>query len=593
MKVKKPAAAVLALLLLFAMMIPSVSAMAKTKEEDASLNVVHISDTHILPGSMIKDTPDYDKDLNSDRKMFTESDSIVDTQLEKVVEQKPDVLVISGDLTKDGERQAHKALAAKLRELKKKLPNLKIYVINGNHDVNNKNGKNFNTADGKAVAAERTSPQQLKDIYADITYKDPSVIATFAPKEGKQAGQLSYVARPKKGYTIIAIDSCRYSADNTKDGTDEHLTSGQISLDLEAWVLEQIQAAKARGDMVLGLEHHGLVPHFTYEPVVLPQYLLNDYDRLSREFADAGMHFVFTGHMHAQDVSKLRTDKGNDLYDMECGSSLTYPSPIRVIQFRNDGKGGGTADGSTIEHLKVTFRNPLNNTVSTIPDLNAYGKSAERGINEHMMQTTVNGYLEDLFDEKGLTYPEALDKTLNQIIHDLLNIEITDQYTLIEFINYTYQTHLDGTDNGQNSPEFEEGVRQLKDGKLLDEVVTVLAKDLKNAPENISNPIIKYVFFPQTLLGKLGIQDDTDISPVILGAAKSLAPDVANTINGLLLNIVESFTDDTNYPDDLEFHIVEKQNADGSVSDGKQTNPAGAEMTDVNQAVQKAMAMIE
>lgn len=206
-------------------------------------------------------------------------------------------------------------------------------MINGNHDINNKNAKNYNTADGKMTSATRTTPQDFYNTYKKLVYDDPTVIARFTPKDGKAAGQESYVARPAKGFTLIAIDSCRYSADNTDRGKDEHNTSGAVSPDLEQWVLQQIAAAKKRGDTVIGMEHHNLVPHFTMESIQAVDYVIHDWDRLAREYADAGMHYIFTGHYHANDVSKLTTKNGNDIYDIETGSAGGYPSPTRIQDF--------------------------------------------------------------------------------------------------------------------------------------------------------------------------------------------------------------------------------------------------------------------
>lgn len=582
---KKVLSLVLSLVLVLTAMVPLVSAMAKSPENN-KLKVVHISDDHILPKELIKDTKDYDIDLNSDRKMFTESDAIVDEQLKRVRKEKPDVVLLSGDLTKDGELEAHQSLARKLRSLKKDLPDAKIYVINGNHDINNSNAKNFNTADGKAVPATHTSPADFIKNY-DMTYKDPSVIARFKPAAGKTAGQLSYVARPKKGYTFIVIDSGRYSADNTAAKKDEHETSGAISRDLESWVLKQIAAAKARGDVVLGMEHHNMVPHFTYEPVLLPMYLINDYDRLGTEFADAGMHFMFTGHMHAQDVSKLRTAAGNDLYDLENGSSLTYPSPFRVQTFERTSD-GVKLNGKTVEHLNFTYTSPLTGKQETINDLTAYGK--ERGITTKMLQTTVNGYLKTLFTGKGISYPEDIENTVSKVMKDMCEIPVSgDGHTVIDFANYTYQGHLDGTDDGNNPAWFAEARGKLASGALVDSVISTVVKDLASAPSESKNLFVKVVFggnpVKNQLLGKLG----DSLGPVILGQVKSLAPDVANTINGFLVGLVDSMTNDTNYPHDLTFSIYEKERKDGSMRDDEAYHEAGAEKTALNKLVSSGM----
>lgn len=215
----------LAVVLVFTLTVP---ALAAEKPQDMNLRIAVMSDLHYLSPDMIADTEDFEHAFNSDRKLLKESSSVLHEMLERVRADKPDILLVSGDLTKDGEQECHAALAKQLQQLQQDVPGLKIYVINGNHDIRNYNAKNFNTADGKAVPATRTEPEDFKRIY-DFVYSDPTVIATFTPAEGNKAGGLSYVARPVEGLTVIAMDTCRYSSDNTSIGDDEHETSGAIS----------------------------------------------------------------------------------------------------------------------------------------------------------------------------------------------------------------------------------------------------------------------------------------------------------------------------------------------------------------------------
>ena len=339
-----------------------------------------MSDLHYFSPDMIADTADFEHALNSDRKLLKESSAILHEKFEQVRADKPDILLVSGDLTKDGEQECHAALAKQLQQLQQDIPGLKIYVINGNHDIRNYNAKNFNTPDGKAVPATRTEPEDFKRIY-DFVYSDPTVIATFTPAEGNKAGGLSYVARPVEGLTIIAMDTCRYSSDNTSNGDDEHETSGAISADLEKWVIEQTAAAKARGDLVIGLEHHGLVPHFDVEPTILPMYLVNGYERIAQEYADAGMSAVFTGHMHAIDIAAMTTKAGNTFYDIETGSALTYPCPVRFVDLRRSTVGGETntyMSVSTKTHIgPINYTDPATGVAYVIDDLTEYaGNSA-------------------------------------------------------------------------------------------------------------------------------------------------------------------------------------------------------------------------
>ena len=323
---------------------------------------------------MIKDCVDFTTDKYSDRKLLEESSDIFDSSLEMIEKDKPDVLLISGDLTKDGEEKCEREVAAKLKKLQEKLKtqgkDLKIYVINGNHDINNSNGKDFST--GVAVPAEKTSPMDFKEIYQDISYKD--AIDTFTPSNG-QAGGLSYVASPKEGFSFIVIDTGKYSADSTSTKTDEHETSGAISNELKEWVIKHIKEEKAKGNTVIGLEHHGIVPHFDSEPKVLSEYLIDNYDTISREFADAGLKYMFTGHMHSNDISKLTTDKGNELYDIETGSLVTYPCPTRSIEISRDIKNNKLEESLKINTNLIKSTSFIDkSTGKSISNLTEYSK---------------------------------------------------------------------------------------------------------------------------------------------------------------------------------------------------------------------------
>lgn len=88
-KAKRIGAALLSLLLaaaLFIGLLPQgLKASAQEQEPQAegaaneqTLDIAVLSDIHILPSELIKDTEDYQDALNSDRKIFTESQGILD-----------------------------------------------------------------------------------------------------------------------------------------------------------------------------------------------------------------------------------------------------------------------------------------------------------------------------------------------------------------------------------------------------------------------------------------------------------------------------------------------------------------------------------
>ena len=468
----------LAVVLVFTLTVP---ALAAEKPQDMNLRIAVMSDLHYLSPDMIADTEDFEHAFNSDRTLLKESSSVLHEMLERVRADKPDILLVSGDLTKDGEQECHAALAKQLQQLQQDIPGLKIYVINGNHDIRNYNAKNFNTADGKAVPATRTHPEDFKRIY-DFVYSDPTVIATFTPAAGNEAGSLSYVARPVEGLTVIAMDTCRYSSDNTSNGDDEHETSGAISADLEKWVIEQTAAAKARGDLVIGLEHHGLVPHFDVEPTILPMYLVNGYERIAQEYADAGMSAVFTGHMHAVDIAAMTTKAGNTFYDIETGSALTYPCPIRFVDLRRSTVGGETntyMSVSTKTHIgPINYTDPATGVAYVIDDLTEYAR--EFGFSTAMLKTVAGDFVKSFFGKylPNDTWPVTkIIENIDKIIEDVASIPVAEGNNLLDFANWIYRCNLAGEDDGNYPAWVQSGIDQLKSGALLDQVLDIVAKD--------------------------------------------------------------------------------------------------------------------
>lgn len=540
----------LAILLTMAMTLALAVPMSFAKGTNGSekspvgLKVISMSDTHTIAESMIKDSKEYRDDLHRDQKLLNESEAILNAQLKVVREKKPDVLILSGDLTKDGEYKGHQLIAKKLRKLKKDLPRLKVYVINGNHDINNSNAMEYKTASGKARPAKKTTMQDFRAIYDGITYSDKTVKETYG---------LSYVARPKKGYTVIALDSNCYLKDTTKNGKAEHETRGALQPDVLQWALKQTKSAVKRGDTVIGVMHHGLVAHFTQEPTILGAFLVDDYQDVSRKLADAGMHYVFTGHFHSQDVSFMRTEKGNALYDIETGSAITYPCGMRAVQFQREDSAksdNGVSEsvvGTTIEHLSIAHTNPQTGRYEAIPDMTTYART--RGLNADTITTALKVELQRKVTPN---YPAAVDTVIDTVIHDVAKLPVTNDrnHTLMQMISYAHSTHLAGLDNGHDPAWYREARANVASGKTVAALTDVLCKDLAVLTGKGVNQLAKADLVKGPTVDLL--------YHALFGAAQVpyyTAPKLAKDLDEFLVVTLDSLTHDTNYPDDLSFRI--------------------------------------
>ncbi|WP_291290643.1 metallophosphoesterase [Enorma sp.] len=387
--------------------LPSTAAAAETPTAyPEKFTFAVMSDVHYLSPDLIAKNASYEIAENSDRKMFSESADILDRALDVVVEQAPDMVIVPGDLTKDGEYLCHEQVADRYRRAQEAIfeatgKQTKFYVINGNHDLNNHHAKDFASAgaeDTVAPDAQRTNPTEYKtDIWADFGYPEATA---FFDKDGTRDGSLSYVVRPCPGLTLIVVDSCSYNLDGG-DGTLAQETQDGMTQELLDWVCAQAKAAKAAGNVVVAMQHHGIVEHFGYEDEIFGEYLVNkslSYTAVAEAYADAGISAVFTGHMHANDIAAHTSAAGNTVYDIETGSLVTYPSYMRTGSFEFMQKGDElectlTVDSKPLDTVNFDLASQGGLVEVDSADITAYGK--ERTLTVESVTTMLNGYVVD------------------------------------------------------------------------------------------------------------------------------------------------------------------------------------------------------
>lgn len=388
---------------------PAAAAGAKTQAlggDESEIKIVVLSDMHYYPVNFVSDCEDYKTYVGGDPKMLEESGSIADAALQMVREDNPDILLVSGDLTKDGEIQGHRDLAAKFQELEDDT-DTEVFVINGNHDLYNYTDA-CTFENGKKESAETTEQDDFKTIYKNFGYNGEYNAQYFEnpnADQGELAGQMSYTVDLGK-FRIVAIDSCCYSPDGGNGmGTNEHITAGRIDEDLMPWVVDQIKDAEEAGDTVIGLMHHGVVPHFQGEEDLLYEYVVDDWQNVATQLADAGMRYVFTGHMHANDISQYTSVSGNTITDLETGSLSSWMSPQRHVTIT---KGEPLSDGTnrTKESFSVTSHSVKsidfidhNGQTQHIEDFRAY--TQQKLYPETLFNNMANGMLRPILQEIG------------------------------------------------------------------------------------------------------------------------------------------------------------------------------------------------
>jgi 3',5'-cyclic AMP phosphodiesterase CpdA len=314
----------------------------ESKKND-KLRIAVFSDPHYMDPSLIKkDGKALENYLNQDRKLLKESPYILDELINKLKEEHPDIVLIPGDLSKDGEYISHKKFAdIYLQKLEDS--GIKVFVIPGNHDINNPHASIYN---GDNTTRTRTiNKNEFADIYNKYGYQE--AIA-------RDPSSLSYVVELNDKLRLLAIDVCKYELNDFEKNTC--ITGGRIKAETMNFIQKQAKEAKKKGIELFVMQHHGIVEHFPNQGILMPEYLIDDWRTNADKFIELGIKIVFSGHFHAQDIVKYSMGK-KDLYDIETGSTVTYPCPYRMITYSNNTL---SIRSKKIESIKYDLANGIN-----------------------------------------------------------------------------------------------------------------------------------------------------------------------------------------------------------------------------------------
>ena len=297
-----------------------VKTLLETDHAYPDARFIVLSDLHFYDNRLGTTGKAFQKYLDDDRKLLVLSHEILSTAVEKVINENADFILVSGDLTKDGEKICHQGVVKALRKIESSGVN--VYVIPGNHDINNSESVQYQ--------GDQTSPvptindEEFKTMYHEFGYKEAI---------NEDSHSLSYVIEPVEGLWVLALDSVRW-----KENRPGHhpITDGAFSFETMEWIENQLILAKKKKKAVIALLHHGIMEHYPANEKFYGQYVIDESETISKLFATYGVHLAFTGHFHAQDITKKEFKNSDDfIFDIETGSLVTAPCPYRLIEISN------------------------------------------------------------------------------------------------------------------------------------------------------------------------------------------------------------------------------------------------------------------
>lgn len=276
------------------------------------------SDLHYMSPTMTdfgKVLEDYT--AGSDGKVLPYLDEITDAFLAEVMEQKPSVLILSGDISQDGEKVNHGELARKLRRVQK--AGIQVLVIPGNHDINNPWAATF--YGDEMVPTETVDADGFYDIYHEFGYDQAA---------DRDVNSLSYLYKLDDRYWMMMLDSCIYFPENE--------VGGRIRQDTLSWMEEWLSQARQEQVTVIPVGHHNLLNQSTRYP---EDCTLENHREVTKLLEEYSIPIYISGHLHLQRIKKNvngPTSEGQyGIHEVVSSSLSIPPCQYGVLDFTEDG----------------------------------------------------------------------------------------------------------------------------------------------------------------------------------------------------------------------------------------------------------------
>lgn len=319
---------------------------------DDKIKFMVFTDLHYMhPDILINEGKAFD-DYNAEEcKLLRESGEILDAAIERIRKNKPEFVIICGDMTKDGEVICHEHIAQLFGELENEI-GTKVYVVPGNHDMNNPHSMYY---DGdNSFAAPSATEEQFAQIYSQLGYSEAVE---------RRAASLDYMAYPTDDIAIIGVDS------NEKNTEDKLMVQGGLSREQVEWILNMAEKAHSEGRYVIMTMHHNLVDFYNHAQIIRGANIANaryeEYDNqaLIDDLCAAGIDVVFSGHSHMHSITSA-TSNSHTIYSVVTSSLVNLPLAYRCGEIDKDGR-----MSLTTEDLKNT---PISSGVNLVTEGDKY-----------------------------------------------------------------------------------------------------------------------------------------------------------------------------------------------------------------------------
>ena len=273
------------------------------KQKELSLWVV--PDLHYLSTQLYReDSASFQKLLGSnDGKMIEQMPEVLEDLKAQALSSRPDLILVPGDLTLNGEYESLLELKSLFHGLKEE--GIEVIVIPGNHDINYPMAYDLN---GDVVFGIRNISQaDFTDLMKEFGYEN---------SRSHAEDSFSYTYEAAEDLWILALD------------TNTEAAPGYLTDQTMAWAEAQLQYAQEHDIKVISMTHQNVLKQseFLYQG-----FIINNAESAEQLLKQHGVRLNLSGHSHLQ-----HTAVSESLTDICTESSAVWPLSYGVVSISAD-----------------------------------------------------------------------------------------------------------------------------------------------------------------------------------------------------------------------------------------------------------------
>ncbi len=311
------------------------------KEDKEEITIFEVTDVHYLSNNINDKGEAFQSMISkSDGRETYYIEELTDALVYEIQQKQPDVLIISGDLTHNGEKESHIEIAKKLSKIEE--TGTEVLVTPGNHDINNPYAREFKG--NEITVTESITPEEFEEIYYRFGFSEAVV---------RDEDSLSYLSKVSEDLYVLMLDTNKYELNDKYP-----VTSGVLSESTLEWVKDCGDLVEENGAEILGVMHHNLYNH---SDILYEGFTIDNSEEVLSIFKESGINLVLSGHIHVQDIA---VDQEKTVFDVVTSGFVVYPVSYGKLVYSEENGFAYNAENVDIEgwatSTKSTDENLLN-----------------------------------------------------------------------------------------------------------------------------------------------------------------------------------------------------------------------------------------